>query len=49
MKASMKMYEEHEEVTAHLLPEPHNERDSDAISVQINYGDGPCHVRYIPR
>lgn len=43
------MYEEHEEVTAHLLPEPQNERDADAIYVQINYGDGPCHVGYICR
>lgn len=48
-RASIKIYDEHEEVTAHLLPERDNERDADAISVQINYGDGPCHVGYIPR
>lgn len=49
MKASIKMYEETEEVTAHLLPELYNERDAEAISVQINYGVGPCHNGYIPR
>lgn len=49
LRANIKINEEHEVVTAHLVPEPQNERDSDAISVQINYGDGPCHVGYIPR
>ena len=49
LRANLKIYEEHEEVTAHLVPMPENERDADAISVQINYGDGPCHVGYIPR
>ena len=41
------MYEQHEEVTAHLEPEPQNERDANAISVQIDYGNGRCHVGYI--
>lgn len=49
LRANIKINEEHEEVTAHLVPEPQNERDADAISVQINYGDGPCHVGYIPK
>ena len=49
MKDSIKMYEETEEMTAHLLPESYNETDTKAISVQINYGFGPCHDGYIPR
>ena len=48
-RANLRMYEEHEEVTAHLEPEPQNERNADAISVQIDYGNGRCHVGYIAR
>ena len=33
-RANIRMYEEHEEVTVHLEPEPQNERDAYAISVQ---------------
>ena len=49
MKAEARLYTENEHVTAHLVPEPQNEKDSSAISVQINYGDGQHHVGYIPK
>lgn len=34
IKAEAKLYTENEHVTAHLVPEPQNEKDSNAISVQ---------------
>lgn len=36
-------------VSAYLAPEPENEKDSKAISVQIDYGERKKHVRYIAK
>ena len=36
-------------VSAYLAPEPENEKDSKAISVQIDYGKGKKHVGYIAK
>ena len=36
-------------VQAHLRPEPTNDYDSNAILVEINYGEGFKSVRYIAR
>ena len=49
MKAEAKMYEENGHVSAHLVPEPQKEKDSNAISVQINYGDRQHHNGYISK
>ena len=43
------MYEENGHVSACLVPEPQKEKESNAISVQINYGDGQHHIGYISK
>lgn len=49
MKAKLKMGESKESVSAHIVPEPDNEKDSHAISVMLDYGQGQCRVGYIAR
>ena len=49
MRAEYKMYNANEQVSAYLVPEPKNKKDSNAISVKIDYGEGKKHVRYISR
>lgn len=49
MRAEAKLYTDHEHVSVQLVPEPLNERDSNAISVQIDYGEGLHHVGYISK
>ena len=49
MRAEDKMYNANEQVSAYLVPEPKNEKDSNAVSVKIDYGEGKKHVGYISR
>ena len=48
-KALLKLSENECSVTAHIMPEPDNERDSEAICVKIDYGEGQVRVGYIAR
>jgi hypothetical protein len=48
-KALLKLSENERSVTAHVMPEPDNERDSEAIYVKIDYGEGQVRVGYIAR
>ena len=50
--AFKKLYEDRYPVTAHILhimPEPDNERDSEAICVKLDYDEGQYRVGYIAR
>ena len=47
--AFKKLYNDRYPVTAHIMPEPDNERDSEAICVKLDYGEGQHCVGYIAR
>lgn len=47
--AKIKMGESEDSVSAHIVPEPDNEKDSEAIAVKVDYGQGQCRVGYIAR
>ena len=48
-KAFEKMGENNGSVTAHIMPEPDNEKDSEAICVKVDYGKGQFRIGYIAK